>query len=46
VISTQLLVVGTRHHTNVASVLLGSVTRGVLHHATGPLATVSAAGAN
>jgi len=36
----QLLVVGTRHHTRVASVLLGSVTRGVLHHAACPLAVV------
>ncbi|MER7246887.1 universal stress protein [Kribbella sp. NPDC000426] len=36
----QLLVVGTRHHTRLMSVLLGSVTRGVLHHATCPLAVV------
>jgi len=36
----QLLVVGGRHHTRVASVLLGSVTRGVLHHAACPLAVV------
>jgi nucleotide-binding universal stress UspA family protein len=42
----QLLVIGTRHHTKVASFLLGSVTRGVLHHATCPLAIVSAAGVN
>lgn len=41
----QLLVVGTRHHTRVASVLLGSVTRGVLHHATCPLAVVPPAAA-
>nr|WP_272954986.1 universal stress protein [Kribbella shirazensis] len=40
---TQLLVVGTRHHTRVASFLLGSVARGVLHHATCPLAIVPAA---
>lgn len=38
----QLLVVGTRHHTRLASFLLGSVTRGVLHHATCPLAVVPA----
>ncbi|MFI5696398.1 universal stress protein [Kribbella sp. NPDC051586] len=36
----QLVVVGTRHHTRLMSVLLGSVTRGVLHHATCPLAVV------
>lgn len=36
----QLLVVGTRHHARLASVLLGSVTHGVLHHATCPLAVV------
>ncbi|TDO58770.1 nucleotide-binding universal stress UspA family protein [Kribbella sp. VKM Ac-2571] len=39
----QLLVLGTRHPTRVASFLLGSVTRGVLHHATCPLAIVPAA---
>lgn len=38
----QLLVVGTRHHTRLASILLGSVTRGVLHHAGCPLAVVPA----
>ena len=38
----QLLVVGTRHHTRLASILLGSVTRGVLHHASCPLAVVPA----
>lgn len=38
----QLLVVGTRHHTRLTSVLLGSVTRGVLHHAPCPLAVVPA----
>ncbi|WP_432877289.1 universal stress protein [Kribbella sp. CA-245084] len=38
----QLLVVGTHHHTRLASFLLGSVTRGVLHHATCPLAVVPA----
>jgi nucleotide-binding universal stress UspA family protein len=36
----QLLVVGTRHHTRLMAVLLGSVARGVLHHATCPLAVV------
>ncbi|MEV0804529.1 universal stress protein [Kribbella sp. NPDC050281] len=36
----QLLVVGTRHHTRLRSFLVGSVTRGVLHHATCPLAVV------
>jgi nucleotide-binding universal stress UspA family protein len=36
----QLLVVGTRRHTRLAAMLLGSVTRGVLHHATCPLAVV------
>ncbi|MFK4084832.1 universal stress protein [Kribbella sp. NPDC020789] len=41
----QLLVVGTRHHTRLASVLLGSVTRGVLHHAPCPLAVVPPAAA-
>jgi nucleotide-binding universal stress UspA family protein len=38
----QLLVVGTRHHARLTSVLLGSVTRGVLHHAGCPLAVVPA----
>lgn len=38
----QLLVVGTRHHARLTSVLLGSVTRGVLHHADCPLAVVPA----
>ena len=36
----QLLVIGTHHHTRLTSFLLGSVTRGVLHHATCPLAVV------
>ncbi|WP_329000936.1 universal stress protein [Kribbella sp. NBC_00709] len=36
----QLLVVGTHHHTRLASALLGSVTRGVLHHTVCPLAVV------
>jgi nucleotide-binding universal stress UspA family protein len=36
----QLLAVGTRRHTRLAAMLLGSVTRGVLHHATCPLAVV------
>jgi nucleotide-binding universal stress UspA family protein len=38
----QLLVVGTRHHTRLAAILVGSVTRGVLHHAGCPLAVVPA----
>lgn len=38
----QLLVVGTRHHSRLASLLLSSVTRGVLHHAACPLAVVPA----
>jgi nucleotide-binding universal stress UspA family protein len=38
----QLLVLGTRHHTRIASFLLGPVTRGVLHHATCPLAIAPA----
>ena len=40
----QLLVVGTRRHARLTSVLLGSVTRGVLHHADCPLAVVPALG--
>ncbi|GAA0927542.1 universal stress protein [Kribbella koreensis] len=36
----QLLVVGGRHHHKVATVLLGSVARGVLQHATCPVAVV------
>jgi nucleotide-binding universal stress UspA family protein len=36
----QLLVVGTHHHTRLATLLAGSVTRGVLHHAVCPLAVV------
>ncbi|WP_371402634.1 universal stress protein [Kribbella sp. NBC_00662] len=36
----QLLVVGTHHHTRLAALLAGSVTRGVLHHAVCPLAVV------
>ncbi|MET9273554.1 universal stress protein [Kribbella sp. NPDC003557] len=36
----QLLVVGSRHRSRLMSVLLGSVTRGALHHATCPLAVV------
>jgi nucleotide-binding universal stress UspA family protein len=39
-IGAQLLVVGPRHHTRLTSFLLGSVARGVLHHATCPLAVV------
>lgn len=38
----QLLVVGAHHHTRIASMLLGTVTRGVLHHCTCPLAVVPA----
>ncbi|WUJ70136.1 universal stress protein [Kribbella soli] len=36
----QLLAIGTHHHTQLASMLLGSVTRGVLHHTGCPLAVV------
>lgn len=36
----QLLVVGSHHHTRLAVLLAGSVTRGVLHHAVCPLAVV------
>ncbi|TCN27530.1 nucleotide-binding universal stress UspA family protein [Kribbella orskensis] len=36
----QLLVVGGRRHHRVTSMLLGSVARGVLHHATCPVAVV------
>ena len=36
----QLLVVGSRHRTRLMSVLIGSVTRGALQHATCPLAVV------
>jgi nucleotide-binding universal stress UspA family protein len=39
-VDAQLLVVGSRHHPKVMAVLLGSVTRGALHHATCPLAVV------
>jgi nucleotide-binding universal stress UspA family protein len=39
----QLLVVGTHHHTRPASVLLGSVTPGVLHHTVCPPAVVPTA---
>ncbi|TCC30804.1 universal stress protein [Kribbella speibonae] len=39
-IDAQLLVVGSRNRTRLMSVLLGSVTRGALHHATCPLAVV------
>ncbi|MFF0341446.1 universal stress protein [Kribbella sp. NPDC004875] len=38
----QLLVVGSRHHNRLASLVAGSVTRGVLHHAACPLAVVPA----
>ncbi|MDX3005050.1 universal stress protein [Kribbella solani] len=36
----QLIVVGAHHHARVTAALLGTVTRGVLHHATCPLAVV------
>jgi len=36
----QLIVVGGRNHGRVVSMLLGSTARGVLHHATRPLAIV------
>jgi nucleotide-binding universal stress UspA family protein len=36
----QLLVVGGRPHNRVSGLLLGSVARGVLHHATCPVAVV------
>ncbi|GAA1599401.1 MULTISPECIES: universal stress protein [Kribbella] len=36
----QLLVVGAHHHARAAAVFLGTVTRGVLHHAACPLAVV------
>lgn len=39
----QLLVVGGRRHHRLTSTLLGSVTRGVLHHATCPLAVIHSA---
>jgi nucleotide-binding universal stress UspA family protein len=38
----QLLVVGSRRHHRMTSMLLGSVARGVLHHATSPIAVVHA----
>lgn len=36
----QLLVIGGRHHLHITAVLLGSVARGVLQHATCPVAVV------
>ncbi|NUR94636.1 MAG: universal stress protein [Kribbellaceae bacterium] len=38
----QLVVVGAHHHTRIASMLIGTVTRGVLHHCTCPLAVIPA----
>lgn len=38
----QLLVVGGRHHHRTTAMLLGSVARGVLHHASCPVAVVHA----
>jgi nucleotide-binding universal stress UspA family protein len=38
----QLLVVGSRRHHRMTSMLLGSVARGLLHHATCPIAVVHA----
>ncbi|MFG1813513.1 universal stress protein [Kribbella sp. NPDC049174] len=38
----QLLVVGGRRHHRLSAVLLGSVARGILHHATCPMAVVHA----
>ncbi|MFI5708312.1 universal stress protein [Kribbella sp. NPDC051620] len=39
-VDAQLLVIGGRHHLKVISVLLGSVARGVLQHATCPVAVI------
>ncbi|TWD84660.1 nucleotide-binding universal stress UspA family protein [Kribbella amoyensis] len=41
-VDAQLLVVGGRRHAQVTTALLGSVARGVLHHATCPVAVVHA----
>lgn len=39
-VDAQLIVVGGRSHHPLVAILLGSVTRGVLHHATRPVAVV------
>ena len=38
--AAQLLVLGGRNHSHLVSILLGSTARGVLHHATCPIAIV------
>jgi nucleotide-binding universal stress UspA family protein len=39
----RLLVVGSRGRSSVRSLVLGSVSHGVLHHASGPVAVVRSA---